>query len=605
MQVFYTVRPGDTLYNIARRWELPVASLIAANNLSPPYVIYVGQQLSVPPGVNVVRVKPGDSVFAISQFFGVPQKVIIEANRLLPPYHILVGQLLTVPPGNPFYIVQPGDTLFQIARRFNIVTEGRSNYELVRLVNQLPSYDLFPGMRLIIPYAPLGDLGMIAYVTNRRGGFDLWVYNPRDGASLQLTNGIGASFSTPYWSPDSRKIAFVGVGGVIYVVDLLGAGIARIDQVETGVLLNWSPDSQKLVYTKQNEIVLYDVINHQAERIAEPGVTDAQWFPSGMELLFQALDQEGFSQLFRMRTDGTERRQITENTGGRLNYVRLSPDGMHALYTTPGVSISIIFTVDLTTGSVSEVRGGPLAKNYFPTWSPDSLTIAYSATAFEDRGYFSLIRTSGRRGEDDQTRAISNCFATPFTWSQDSRKVVYLSGCFNQEMASEMWVVDVFHPVPIKLVEGASIASIQWSPASAPIPSAKKTYVNDIYKIHLQYPADWRRVDDVRYEGPDGFFQVSALFSEEPIHQVCKNEAFHQLAPYGSDPRIFHTQIQNQDACFIYPSDDQPTEMRGQAALIVRYPMTIQIEGANYNYFVLWVDKGNIGEIGSTLGFLM
>ncbi|MCL7749483.1 LysM peptidoglycan-binding domain-containing protein [Halalkalibacter alkaliphilus] len=603
MQVFYTVRPGDTLYNIAMRWELPVISLIAANNINPPYMIYVGQQLSVPPGVNVVRVKPEDSVFTIAQFFGVPQEVIIEVNRLVPPYHIQVGQLIKVPPGNPFYVVQPGDTLFHIARRFNVITGERINYEVIRQVNQLPSYDLFLGMRLIIPYASPGDRGMIAYVTNRGGEFDLWLYNPLDGASIQLTNGIGATFSTPYWSPDSRKIAFVGVGGVIYVVDLLGAGIAQIDQVETGVLLSWSPDSQKIVYTKQNKIVLYDVINHQAERIDESGVTDAQWFPSGVELLFQAPDQEGFSQLFRMRTDGTKRRQITENTGGRLNYVRLSPDGMHALYTTPGVSISIIFTVDLTTGNVNEIRGGPLAKNYFPSWSPDSLTIAYSATAFEDRGYFSLMRTSGRRGEEDQTRAISNCFATPVTWSQDGRKVVYLSGCYNEAMANEMWVIDVFHPVPIKLVEGASIASIQWSPA--PIPSAKKTYMNNVYKIYFQYPADWQRVDDVRYEGPDGFFQVSALFSEEPIHQVCQSEAFHQLAPYGSDPRIIHTQIQNQGACFIYPSDDQPAEMRGQAALIVQYPMKIHIEGAYYNYFVLWADKGHIDEIGSTLSFLM
>ena len=63
MQYFYSVQTGDTLFQIARRWELPFESLIAANNLQPPYTIFIGQQLAVPPGVNRVRVKQGDTVY--------------------------------------------------------------------------------------------------------------------------------------------------------------------------------------------------------------------------------------------------------------------------------------------------------------------------------------------------------------------------------------------------------------------------------------------------------------------------------------------------------------------------------------------------------------
>ena len=57
MQIFYTVRQGDSLYGIAKRWELfQSIPSIAANNIAPPYAIQIGQQLSVPPGVDVVRV---------------------------------------------------------------------------------------------------------------------------------------------------------------------------------------------------------------------------------------------------------------------------------------------------------------------------------------------------------------------------------------------------------------------------------------------------------------------------------------------------------------------------------------------------------------------
>lgn len=603
MQLFYTVRPGDTLYRIARRWELPLESLIAANNLTSPNSIFVGQQLSVPPGVDVIRVRTGDTVYQISQNFGVPVSVIIQSNQLQPPYVIQAGQLLKVPPGVPYYVVQQGDTLFQIASRFNVVTGGNSNFELIMKVNNLSSTVISPGMQLIIPYAPTGDRGLIAYTSNRGGVYDIWIYNPSNGVNQRITNGLAETYSIPFWSHDSTKIAFVGKNGILHIFNLVDNSIAKIDQFADGlgVFLDWSPNSQEIVYTKPNGLVIYNVITYRSRILNAPGATDAQWFPNGTELLFQQANIKGVSQLFRIKTNGTGKEQITRNTGGRLNNVRLSPDGTYALYTTPGASISIIYSVNLATGNVIEVKGGPLAKNYFPTWSPDSQSFAYSATAFENLGYFSLVRTAGRQGMNEVTRAISDCFATPVTWSPDSRKIAYLSGCKQQGSSSEIWVLDLTHPVRIQLVEGGSISALQWSPL--PITSLKKTYSNSVYKVRFQYPSHWQQVNDERYEGEDGFFQISAIASDQSIEAVCQNEAFHQLNPYGTQPRIQHTRIGSQPACLIFPSQDQPAEMKNQAALIVRYPTPVLIEGTEYHYFILWADQNHIIEMSTTLTF--
>ncbi|HEX3032271.1 MAG TPA: LysM domain-containing protein, partial [Bacillota bacterium] len=54
MQRFYSVQPGDTIFNLARRWGLTMQSLIAANNLADPSVIVQGQQLAVPPTIQEV-----------------------------------------------------------------------------------------------------------------------------------------------------------------------------------------------------------------------------------------------------------------------------------------------------------------------------------------------------------------------------------------------------------------------------------------------------------------------------------------------------------------------------------------------------------------------
>ncbi|WP_067729441.1 LysM peptidoglycan-binding domain-containing protein [Oceanobacillus damuensis] len=604
MQYFYTVQPGDTLFDIARRWEVPLESLIAANNLSAPYTIYIGQQLSIPPGVDIYLVRPGDSVYQISQYFRIPISVIIEANQLQAPYVIYVNQLLKVPPGVPYYVVQPGDTLYTIAGRFNVITDGTRRTELIQQVNQLPTTTILPGMMLRIPYAPPGGEGLIAYTSNASGEFDIWLYNPRNGTNVQLTSGLGASFSTPEWSRDSRRIAFVGRNRIIYVVELESGTLASIDQLgeNDSLRLDWSPDSTTIAYTTRNQIILYQLASNQFQSIQQPGATDIQWLPSGTELLYQAPDNNGVSQLYRILRDGTGRRRITNNTDGPLNDVRLSPDGTFVLYTTPGVSISLIITIELATGNMFGLEGGPLAKNYYPRWNPNSRIIAYSATAYEDRGYFSQVRTVTREGEAETIHAISNCFASPVTWSPNGRKIAYLSGCSEQEFAREMWVIDLDHPVPIKLIEGAVITSLQWS--KTPVDHfLRRTYTNQTYRIRFQYPSNWVRVNNERYEGPDGFFQVSAIAGES-LEDVCQGEAFHPLMPYGSMPQIIPATIQGEEACFIFPSADQPPEMNRQAALIVTYPAPIVIEGTAYNFLILWVDEAHIREIASTLIFL-
>lgn len=99
------------------------------------------------------------------------------------------------------------------------------------------------------------------------------------------------------------------------------------------------------------------------------------------------------------------------------------------------------------------------------------------------------------------------------------------------------------------------------------------------------------------------FFQVSAISADNRIAEVCSSEAFHPLRPYGSSPQIVMTTIQKQEACFIFPSADQPVEMNKQAALIVRYPRPVQIGGMFYNYFILWADVNHIRQIGGRLSF--
>lgn len=604
VQIFYVVRPEDTLHRISKRWGFPIKALLASNNLNISESISRGQQLSMPPGVNLYKAKTGDSVYQISQIYGIPIAVIIKENQLTAPYILQTNQLMKIPSGNSYYVVQKGDTLYEIAMRYNVTSEGKSNPGLIEEQNGLKSTIIEPGMKLEIPNPSIDYNGFLAYTSNRGGQYDIWLYDFQNGESDQLTNGLGDFFSQPVWSPDSTRIAFVGKDRVIYIIYVTNGLIAGIDQLAEGgdYTLDWSPSSVSLAYVARGVIVLYNATSHEASEVMQPGATDVGWFPSGTELLFQALDVRGVSQLYCSKIIGIDKQQLTNNMGGPLHDARLSPDGNYVLYTTPGTSISIINSVEISTGKVFKVKGGTEARNYFPEWSPNSLRIVYSTTAFEDKGYFSKIRSVDRHGQNDQLLAVSNCSSTPITWSQDGEAIVYLSGCGQSEFANEMWVLNVGNLVTIQLIGGTNIMSLQWSPTEV-MELDKKEYTSELFDVNFQYPANWDRVNDERYEGDDGFFQISAIFGSESIEEVCHEEAFQRLMPYGTTPQIINSSSAYVEACTILPSDDQQVAMLEQAAYIVQYPTPIMIGEQSYNYLILWADKNHIADISSTMQF--
>ena len=145
----YVVRRGDTLGKICREFGVPLSSVVTANNLINPSRIYVGQRLVIPgsdwepagePGepARVFRhiVQPGESLTRIASRYDVPVWSIIQANNISNPSLLYVGQVLsvsTVVPddggaaplvtpgqGTDVYVVQSGDTLNKIAAAFSV-----------------------------------------------------------------------------------------------------------------------------------------------------------------------------------------------------------------------------------------------------------------------------------------------------------------------------------------------------------------------------------------------------------------------------------------------------------------------------------------------------
>ncbi len=106
----YTVQPGDTLFRIAQRFGVTLAALLRANpQIADPNRIFPGQVINIPgtgtpppPAAVTYTVRPGDTMYLIARRFDVDLGALIRANpQIADPRQIQPGQVINIPADPP------------------------------------------------------------------------------------------------------------------------------------------------------------------------------------------------------------------------------------------------------------------------------------------------------------------------------------------------------------------------------------------------------------------------------------------------------------------------------------------------------------------------
>jgi LysM repeat protein len=142
---------GDTLTNVAQRYNVEVANLAAYNQISDYNHIVIGQKLRIPPaGVTITApaaetlpgadgyhvVRQGESLSAIARLYFLTLEELMALNDIDNPNLVRMGTMLRLteevePAAHVIqpevevitYTVKRGDTLSEIAQAYNTTTE--------------------------------------------------------------------------------------------------------------------------------------------------------------------------------------------------------------------------------------------------------------------------------------------------------------------------------------------------------------------------------------------------------------------------------------------------------------------------------------------------
>lgn len=100
--VTHTVKPGQTLSEIAYTYGLKTSTILWANNLGSGNYLKVNQSLVIPPTDGVsVTVKKGNTIASLAKEYSVETTAIMEWNELKDESSIQVDQALFIPGGKP------------------------------------------------------------------------------------------------------------------------------------------------------------------------------------------------------------------------------------------------------------------------------------------------------------------------------------------------------------------------------------------------------------------------------------------------------------------------------------------------------------------------
>lgn len=233
--VIYTVEAGDSLYEIAKKYDT-TADLIKEYNGLESNDLSIGQELRIPcyiedndnsdlPEYINYTVEAGDNLYDIAERFGTTVDKIKKDNDLK-SNTLTVGTVLIIDdkkkissieecygldfdvPLSSTYVVQSGDSLYSIAKKFGTTADK------IKQLNNLNNNILSVGQEIVIPSVALSEVTIYKV----QSGDNLYDLAKKFGTSVSELKDLNNLKSDSLSINQELKVPAVNIGETTYTV---------------------------------------------------------------------------------------------------------------------------------------------------------------------------------------------------------------------------------------------------------------------------------------------------------------------------------------------------------------------------------------------------
>ena len=143
---------------------------------------------------------------------------------------------------------------------------------------------------------------------------EIRVTNPDGTNSVTVATNVFDTNHRISWSQNGAKLAFIGTGRAIYVVNADGTGLAKLPNTPANINdLTWSPDGSKFAFSNNSDVFVMNadgtgLTNLTHAPIMVQGELGScflpRWSPDGARLLFSG-ESTNFKNVFVINADGS------------------------------------------------------------------------------------------------------------------------------------------------------------------------------------------------------------------------------------------------------------------------------------------------------------
>ncbi|MEI9810067.1 MAG: PDZ domain-containing protein [Bacteroidota bacterium] len=189
--------------------------------------------------------------------------------------------------------ISPDAKRVVVEARGELFSVPAENGPVLNLTNSSGAFDQSPA------WSPNGK--WIAYWSDKTGEYEIWLQETQTGSAKKITDfGKGMGWQL-FWSPDSKKIAFINYLQEISLLTVATGDISVVDKTAlnnynglSGFRVSWSSDNNWLAYSKAGDnlneaIYLYSLADKKLHKATAGYYNDADpvFDPNGKYLYFK------------------------------------------------------------------------------------------------------------------------------------------------------------------------------------------------------------------------------------------------------------------------------------------------------------------------------